>query len=414
MLSLYVMHVKQHPAAQWNGGRALFCAAILALSSACAQLVDLGGPTIGDDGAPRPGSGLPDRDPATSQGEGGPTSPAEACQADLSSDAQHCGFCNHTCGGAECRAGLCVPTVIVQVDDVQALAVSDDGVFFTTEHDVQGCPATPQAACRSLVDVGLVKLATAWGSSGGDVGASSGGGSPSPLSPRALALFGDRFYYADEKYESVISCPKTGCTTAAIASIHAYDADFEGGLAVDGRNVYWGDERGIGVAPLPPPGAHRDGTYLEDSAMRNVRRLEVGTVQGRDQLVFRGRDGVFAIGVERGDTSSDVHRGSIVRDFASDTQSVFVATSTSVVRVDRMTLARTTVLAVNDGEVSRLAADSNGVYAATSGNGGTTLQQLGAAGEVRRVATSPSVGAIALTASWLYYAGDGAIRRVHR
>ncbi|HET9953504.1 MAG TPA: hypothetical protein VFQ61_03315 [Polyangiaceae bacterium] len=54
-----------------------------------------------------------------------------ACD-DLATDSENCGRCGHSCGGGDCRAGVCQPMVVVgNLGTVNGLAIDRDEVFFT-------------------------------------------------------------------------------------------------------------------------------------------------------------------------------------------------------------------------------------------------------------------------------------------
>ncbi len=300
---------------------------------------------------------------------------------------------------------------------MRLLSAAEDAVFFATEHDVQGCTAAPMATCKSVVDPAIVRGAGHGGNGAGVTGGAGGaGGSPTTaerLAPRALTVFGDRFFVADKTYDMVVGCPKSGCTTASIGVVHDPDADFSGGLFVDALAVVWGDKSGIGTAPLPSAGQHLHGDVFSDARVRDVTRIEVSIIGGRDQFVYRGSDGVFATSLWRGDTPEQIQQGSVARDFAADAKSIYVATGAAVVRVDRVTRARSTFAELPAGEVARIVADDRGVFVSTAGSGRASIFRVGD-GRVDRIVSSTSVGAISLSEKWVYYAGDGAVRRVAR
>jgi hypothetical protein len=410
--------------------RVLLASLVLAGSSGCALLVDIGGPREKENEiAVGTGSNEPDKGAKPSQGEGAPaapssTAPPPACTADLATDPANCGFCGHDCGGQKCNAGLCDPVTIVQASFVRALAVDEDRVFYTTDRDVRSCPAVASATCANVATADLVSTAVRSGTGsnttvgGIKIGVNFGGGpdegSAPALDPRALALFGDRFFVADETYDTVFACPKTGCSSQAIATVRPdSDPDFGGGLFVDAAKITWSEKGGIGEAPLPQPGTRVDGVLFVDPVARDVKRVLVGLVGGVDQLLFRGADGVFA--AEPGALPSAIYATTPVRDFAADTKFAYVATTSSIVRVDRATRAQAPIAQLPAGsELERVIADGAGVYATTYGGPlGTRIVRVREGG-LDVLAITSEIGVIGLTSKWLYYAGNGAIRRVAR
>ena len=410
------MHAKQHPT---NAARAGFCALFLLGSSGCALLANLGAGTDEVSSDPgRPGSRSPDAGIATAQREGGVTG---ACSADLANDSSNCGFCGHGCAGAACNAGLCAPVTISIEPDVRQLAVdAEDRVFFTTEHEVRGCAAGSLAACASLLDKGVAAEAMrSWGlgagigreGSGPDAGGA--GGSAPALQPRALALYGDRFFVAEQTHGAIFACSKAGCSSKAAAIVFPESTPaFAGGLAVNSSSVIWGERNGVGEADLPKSASRTMGSFLAGPLTREVTRIEMSAPDA-DAYVFRAADGVFALAASPATTPTEVLQGSSVRDFAFDPQFAYVAATTSVIRVDRKTAARTTLVELNGEELVRLVADVSGVYATVKGGFGQKVVRVRQDG-IDTMATSSVIGPIALSRTWLYYADNDAIRRVAR
>jgi len=416
------MHVKQHLAARFG---ALF----IATTSGCALIAEIGGPEgqLADDGSR--GSKAPDGALETSQREGGVE--LATCSADLTSDNGNCGFCGHSCAGGACKAGFCEPTTIAPATDVKALAVDDDQVFYATAREVRGCPSSAQATCVSLIYPAVVYAAarSSWSSGGGNRGnnggSPNGGGEPGAgtatppaLDLRALALFGDRFFVSDEANGVVVGCQKTtGCNATTIATVRAQREapGFAAGLNVSASYINWGERDGLGEARLPPMGTRGDGDIVPGPVTRGVDRIQVGVLAGVAEIVFRGADGVFALGYDLDAQPVEIFAGSTVRDFAIDPRYVFVATRSSVVRVDRVTHARTTLVQLAEGgpQLERIVADSSGVYAKTTSAAGATLVRVRDGG-LDAVAVSMEMGAIALSASSLFYVSAGSIRRVPR
>jgi hypothetical protein len=78
--------------------------------------------------------------------------------------AQHCGVCNHPCGGGMCVGGVCQPTTVIDGMRISDIAVDASSLYFTTGVRVLACP---KAGCGALLprqiadmpmDTGLVKV----------------------------------------------------------------------------------------------------------------------------------------------------------------------------------------------------------------------------------------------------------------
>ena len=129
--------------------------------------------------------------------------------------------------------------------------------------------------------------------------------------------------------------------------------------------------------------------------------------------MFRTTDGVFATGLAPSDKTTEIHQGS-ARDFAADARFVYVATSTSVLRIDRATRTRETFADVPSGDVVRIVADARGIYVTTASAKGPARILHVHQGGVAPMVVASDIGAIGLTDAWVYYASGGEILRVPR
>lgn len=416
-----MMHAKQH---QGFAPRGVALMLFLLGSSGCAMLAKIG---IGDDRA-EPGSKIPDRDPVTSQREGGagePPSSPKTCYGDTTADTHNCGFCGHDCGAAACEGGLCAPTKVTSAKDVRAVAVEDDSrVFFTTEHEIRSCTLGKTIACASLLDVGLLAGLESGGSSEGYNGdgppgkgqtASSGNSLPSALDVKALALYGDRFFAADQGNDLIVSCPKAGCSATSIAAVKPrFKAAFAGGLGVDSTLVVWGDVNGVGFGDLPGPTRVNSGDLIHYPLAHTVSRIEmIRTGTPIEDLIYRGTDGVFSLGSSLGATPKEIMAGSNIQDFAFDAASVYLAIKDGVVRFDRATRKLSPMVDLAGWEVVHLVADAQGVYASIKSPLAEKLVRLREA-FADTLAVGSQLGTIGLSKTWIYYATDAEIFRVAR
>jgi hypothetical protein len=149
---------------------------------------------------------------------------AAACneQTDLATDPDHCGRCDHGCGGGDCVLGACQPVVLARdIPGLLAFAVGADTLIWSEAARVAACPL-PQGcvlAPRSVADP------------------------YSRLGP--LAVAGDRVYFAgcrsgadscDDQHR-LYECPIAGCPTTPTL-IDSDTIGFEQ-IVVGPSHVYW-------------------------------------------------------------------------------------------------------------------------------------------------------------------------------
>jgi hypothetical protein len=143
-----------------------------------------GGPETGGDG------------PITT-GDGDVDSGGTSCTgADLATSAQHCGRCNHGCGGSTCKNSQCQPLQLADGLAIPEGLVVDDASVFVAEYDsdrILRLDKTPHGDCA---------------------------GSPLPTScvfaqvnavlPTAMGIDATNVYWTSER-RSIRSCPRAGC-----------------------------------------------------------------------------------------------------------------------------------------------------------------------------------------------------------
>src|SRR5262245_45443752 len=125
-------------------------AAALCLAG-CAQILGIDAPGLtasdADAGANEPPDGAID----------GATIDAPDCDetTDVSMNADHCGRCNHSCGGGACEQGVCQPVALAKdIVELKQLALTADEIYWTEKQRVMSCPL-PQGcvlAPRAVAD----------------------------------------------------------------------------------------------------------------------------------------------------------------------------------------------------------------------------------------------------------------------
>lgn len=119
------------------GEKALCSFALVLLAGACNALlgIDEAGPIQGSGGDASAGSsGSGGGGSSGLGGAGGSAGSVDAatCDADVSSDSNHCGACGHSCHGDPCVASKCLPSLVRSVDfNLYYLTVTADQIFAT-------------------------------------------------------------------------------------------------------------------------------------------------------------------------------------------------------------------------------------------------------------------------------------------
>jgi hypothetical protein len=282
------------------------------LGSGCQQILGIGNVTVGtidggeDAAAPATDAVTPDvattdgrpgdaatsdaRDAAPSDTRPSPdTAPdapmclgaAMACNGTCinpATSAQHCGGCDHSCGGGTCMGGVCQPMTIIDGMQVAGLAVDATSVYFSTGNRVLACPKAGCGALqpRQIADMpmttGRVKAAN---SSVFFISAPGQNttrptlyicpiaGCPSPVSnvsspsfsgPQEEVVVGNEVYWIDpDGGLNRRTCPPGG--PCPDPQIHLFGRGIEG-LSASATEVFFRDTmaNGLGVAKCPIAG----------------------------------------------------------------------------------------------------------------------------------------------------------------
>lgn len=256
--------------------------------------------------------------------------PGSVCDpsTDLASDADHCGRCDHACGGATCRQGECQPLEIARnIPGLRKIAVTDDAIYWTETQRVASCPL-PQGcvlAPRSVADpFDRLDLLTVQGEALFFVGCTAGADScvdrqrlfqcPTsgcPLAPpiqtytdiefKQLEAGAGHLFLLDPRPE-VIGCSVADCSgTNTRYGLGAFGGEMLG-LALDGETLYVyvpGDFRtcavadgcaapgtATGTASIEAPFAIRNGRAYWARAFGPALRIQTCTVASCSPTTF--------------------------------------------------------------------------------------------------------------------------------
>lgn len=213
------------------------------LSLATLPLVLVACPPLGELGVDGGSDASGDHAKAHPTNEGGANRHADAatidapCTADVASDPQNCGRCNHDCLGGDCLAGVCQPVTLYSGSDTPTSIVVDGPSILVTvdSSDPTGgyvfrCTTSDCQGTKTVLATGLVNpwFGVAYGGSiyWDNSGADDGG---------TVTAAG-----------SVMSCPETGCPGSGPTVYTPDGGGVDGGatisgLARDATYIYWAD-----------------------------------------------------------------------------------------------------------------------------------------------------------------------------
>jgi hypothetical protein len=192
-----------------------------------------------DEGAANDGGG--GADGAKTDGGGGDgaagdgSNDANACAADLLTDKNHCGRCEHSCAGGDCEAGRCKPLTLASgLGNPTGVAVDATHVYVTTYGDNTVLRVPKAGGTPEILATGQTKA-------------------------RGVVVDGDTLYWADADYPAngtdqvggVWTCKIAGCMTnkklLAAANWAVYPVLYKG-------YVYFSENNGSSVRKVKADG----------------------------------------------------------------------------------------------------------------------------------------------------------------
>ena len=269
----------------------------------------------------------------------------DGCETALLSDAKNCGRCGHDCCGGICFGGVCQPFSLTSgVGNSQWLVVDSKNVYWTTGYNFADIWSCPVGGCKAPTT--LAK----------------------GTSPISVALDGTSLYWTDQAYfgnAGVYACSTTGCNNTPTPLITNQSAPT--GIAVDASNVYW-TNAGTGtdgtIKLCDKASCSSVTTFATEQTFPNRIAVDASMLYWTSADTVRSwwKNG-FA-----GNTSADVIlSGQGVVDLALDSTSLYWANVTSTEStVKRCALGScggtTVTLAAGQGDLGRIALDTQNVY----------------------------------------------------
>jgi hypothetical protein len=168
--------------------------------------------------------------------DAGSTTCTSGC-ADLPSDGLNCGACGHSCLGGTCRGGQCLPQVLTTGNPAM-IAVDGTSVYWLDGMygSVMRCSVDNCRTAETLFP---------------------GPGGASGLSAGAIAVQGDRLFFAEtgssQTQSEIYSCPKTGCgisPDSLFVSASPGPPLGVGCIVADAAHVYWAYDRSVYECPI--------------------------------------------------------------------------------------------------------------------------------------------------------------------
>jgi hypothetical protein len=212
--------------------------------------------------------------------------PSTGCEAELATDAEHCGMCDRSCGGGSCTNSQCGPSLVMDPPGNESYSYVDgyivgDRVISSSnysgwtlrsvdlplgstvsEGDIihQFTTGTPVSMDSVVFDNTYAYYALQANPTGILRKALDGTGSvqevfQAPYYPRFMALSATAFYYMSQTASgyAIHTVSKSGGTPAAITGLSGRSASFYD-LAVSAAHIYWveytGSQYRVFAAPL--------------------------------------------------------------------------------------------------------------------------------------------------------------------
>jgi len=153
---------------------------------------------------------------------------------DATVDPAHCGGCDHACGGAACKDGLCEPTALISgPKGPHGIAVAGDAVYFTaySEGTVRKIPTTGGPADTLASGQGL---------------------------PSMIALSSTTLFWTTWDDGAIRSVPLQGGTLATLVT--GEYSTF--GVAIDKTSVFWGTYSAGALKRAPLTGGPVEPLYI--------------------------------------------------------------------------------------------------------------------------------------------------------
>jgi hypothetical protein len=267
---------------------------------------------------------------------------------DTDRDTKHCGACDHDCLGGPCAGGRCQPVPLAQGRAKPGgMAIDDTSLYWVDQGfdaDAGAVLRCPKSGCSANVTTLASGLINAY----------------------AVGADANSVYFNDG--QSVLKCPLAGCGGAptTLGSVGFLDV---GGIAVDGKNVYW------------------------DSDFDSVAQCSISGCGGAPTTIGSG-NGVAGI-VSNG---KDVYWGSLGGSSAATGQ------------VSKVAVGGGTPLPLGSSQFRpyALALDATNVYWANNGDGTIMACALGGCPSPTPIGSEMGYpGAIAVDASGVYWVDSG-------
>lgn len=205
-------------------------------------------------------------------GGDGAAEDGRACDADLSTDPNRCGSCDHSCRGDGCEAGACAPTVATELpQDILATAIDGDFIYLSY---VTGA-STAAIARVALFGTGSVPTPLVTGE------ARSVDAAP------PVAVRGESLYWATTGATGAVKrCDKS---TGGNVTVLAGSESSPRALATTSTHVYWTHAGGVRRLPLDAPAGAAPEPFATSASPA------IGVAASETTLAWTSNDGAVHI-----------------------------------------------------------------------------------------------------------------------
>jgi hypothetical protein len=283
--------------------------------------------------------------------------PCDLDASDLATDRQNCGACGHDCLGGDCAGGVCQPvTLVVNVAEVQGIAVDDTYVYFTQYNN--GILSKVPKAGGSVQQ--LFRGANGW----------------------LTAVAGPNVYATGRTTGTILYVQTDGGLPAGVDASLPSDAGFVGnvsalsiappgaqvyGIAADGTYVYWTDLTLGNVWRTPVAGPHPSPPKIiaYAPATTGIAVSDAGVVWGgyTDHIYYLPRDASEPVQLTR---IPDIDLRFVAMD---ETRAYFTMSDNGSVWTVPLAGGETTRISGVENSPWAIAVDSSGVYWANFDSG---------------------------------------------
>ena len=290
---------------------------------------------------------------------------ANGCEADLMTDAQHCGACGHACLGGTCSSGLCGVTTYGTGSQLGALAVDATSVYWadrsTSTGGIYSAPIAGGTATKIYDDNVVTELGAdgsllVWLELNDRIQSGPLGGGTSSVVANASGILSVAFAGGYVYYTTSSSVVARAPDDASAAPVTISSGNSSAAIAVDATNVYFADGAGD-VYDAPVGGQGVTATLFAPGVGAMTLAVDSSRVYWTDS------SGAIASQPKGGTTPTKLAPSqSVVSNLATDGTSLYWATATGDIVRMPVTGGTAVVVAPAQPGPTLVAVDATRVY----------------------------------------------------